>query len=301
MSETTQQKIILVDDDKSLLEQGCQLLKDSYRVFPANSGAKLFELLETIMADLILLDISMPELNGYDVIRKLKADPRYAKIPVIFLTAKNDEESEVKGFELGAVEYVSKPFSKSVLLKRISHHINVSLQIKTMENLSMIDQLTAIANRRSFESRLKVEWGRALRYSTPIGIVMIDIDKFKLYNDTYGHQQGDTVLKEVARILQQIPNRSTDLVARYGGEEFIALLPNTEENSVVMIAENMRKEVAKAVIPCKDGSITGVTVSIGLYVMIPSKGDDMSDLIVKVDKALYNAKETGRNRVCTYK
>ena len=298
--DSSRKTIIIVDDDMTCLEIGRKLLKGFYRVYPAPSGLKLFEILENVTPDLILLDIDMPDMNGYEVIRKLKAGSRFADIPVVFLTAKSDEESEMTGFDLGAVEFVSKPFSGPVLLKRISHQLNISNLITTMQRLSIEDQVTSIANRRCFDIRLEAEWGRALRAGTPIGVLMIDVDSFKAYNDRYGHQQGDVVLKTVAQILQKIPTRSTDLVARYGGEEFAVLLPHTEEANVWEIAEHMRREVAKAVLECADGSPTGVTVSIGVHVLTPTLADTCATVVARADKALYAAKEAGKNRVCLY-
>jgi diguanylate cyclase (GGDEF)-like protein len=161
----------------------------------------------------------------------------------------------------------------------------------------MRDQLTGIPNRRSFNNRLDLEWNRAIREKTPVSILIIDVDKFKEYNDTYGHQQGDTALKIVAKTLKQSIKRSVDFVARWGGEEFVALLPATKSSGAVIVAEKIRTAIESIIIPCDNESGRSVTISIGVSTQIPSKNITVRDLISKADGALYQAKETGRNRV----
>jgi diguanylate cyclase (GGDEF)-like protein len=161
----------------------------------------------------------------------------------------------------------------------------------------MRDQLTGIPNRRSFDNRLDLEWGRAVREKTPISILIIDVDEFKNYNDTYGHQQGDIALQTVAKTIKQTVKRSLDFVARWGGEDFVVLLPGTGSSGSAKVAEKIRIEIENTIIPCADGKGANITVSIGVCAQIPWKNDPISDFISKADDALYKAKETGRNRV----
>jgi diguanylate cyclase (GGDEF)-like protein len=168
--------------------------------------------------------------------------------------------------------------------------------ILELADLGMRDQLTGIPNRRSFDNRLELEWNRAARDKAPLGILMLDVDKFKTYNDTFGHQQGDLALKAVANTLRHSIKRSIDLAARWGGEEFIVLLPDSDADGAMRVAENIRAGIAKAEIPCSDPRAAHVTVSIGVNVQIPIQGGQIAELISKADKALYHAKESGRNR-----
>ena len=166
--------------------------------------------------------------------------------------------------------------------------------------LGNLDQLTGIPNRRSFDNRLEMEWGRAIRDHTPISILMIDVDKFKNYNDAFGHQQGDVALKTVARVLRQSGKRSIDFAARWGGEEFVVLLPGTDAQGAVTVAENIREEVGGTEIPCADAAGAKVTISVGVNTQTPTSNSLMSGFISGADAALYQAKGTGRNRVCLH-
>ena len=172
--------------------------------------------------------------------------------------------------------------------------------IQTIERLSMIDQLTNIPNRRYFDDRLRQEWNRAIRNNDPISILLIDVDKFKNYNDTYGHLQGDTGLQSIANVFVQTFKRSEDFVARWGGEEFTVLLSNTESDQAFAIAEKIRKQVADTQIPFVDGQMTNLTISIGVNSQTPSLNSSLDDFIRCADDALYIAKNEGRNRVYLY-
>jgi diguanylate cyclase (GGDEF)-like protein len=173
-------------------------------------------------------------------------------------------------------------------------------QLRTIARLSMIDQLTDIPNRRSFDNRLRAEWSRAIREKVPISILMMDVDKFKHYNDVYGHQQGDMALQAAAKIFTQSLKRSSDFAARWGGEEFAVLLPNTDAAGAGDIAEQIRINMEKAVILCTDGSSTKLTVSIGVNTQEPVQNNSADLFISRADGALYLAKEGGRNMVCHY-
>jgi len=292
-------KICLVDDNMTSLTLARDMLKGSYKVYPAPSAAKFFEIIENVRPDLILMDVDMPQVNGYEAVKILKADERFADIPVIFLTAKTDEESELKGFELGAVDYITKPFHPSIIKARISTHLTIVEQRRIIEQISLTDTLTKIPNRRYFDNQMTTEWKRAIREGLPIGMIMIDADHFKKFNDTYGHQQGDVVLQTLAHVISTSIRRGTDFAARWGGEEFAVLLPNTETDGIMKVAENIRMNVEKTDIPSIVDASKGlnITISIGAAAIKPTDGASIEEFVKKADANLYAAKEAGRNRV----
>ena len=295
-------KICLVDDNMTSLTIARDMLKSSYKVYPSPSAAKFFELIENVTPDLILMDVDMPQMNGYEAVKVLKEDERFKDIPVIFLTAKDDEESELKGFELGAVDYITKPFHPSIIKARITTHLTIVEQRRIIEKISLTDTLTKIPNRRNFDKHMDSEWKRAIREELSIGMIMIDADHFKNFNDNYGHQQGDVALQTLAHVISTSIRRGSDFAARWGGEEFTVLLPNTEADGVLRVAENIRKNVEKVIIPRVDDASLGlnITISVGGVAEIPTATSSMEDFIKKSDEALYKAKESGRNRVVLY-
>jgi len=299
MSEK-QYTILVTDDDKSNLMVLDSILSPHYKILMSKSGERALTIAKQYRPDLILLDILMPEMTGFEVIAKLKEDGDTAQIPVIFITGLADVDNEEKGLSSGAVDYITKPFSKVIVLARIKNHIKIINQMRIIENIGLTDPLTNIANRRGFENRLNAEWSRALRDRHPLSILMLDIDKFKDYNDTYGHQQGDAALQAVAQTLSKELKRSSDFAARWGGEEFIGLMPSLDSKGAVEVAEQLRKVIEKVVIPA-DGFDTKITVSIGINTVVPQADANINNFIKKADDALYKAKESGRNRVCMSK
>ncbi len=292
--------ILIVDDSQFNLEILKHTLKDDYSIIIAKTGQEALAKATAEKPDLILLDIVMPDMSGYDVLVALKENEETINIPVIFITGLNNDENEEKGLMLGAVDYITRPFNHAIVRARVATHIKIVQQIRTIELLGKLDGLTQIPNRRSFDERMRVEWGRAVREAEPISIILLDVDKFKKYNDTYGHLQGDKMLQETARLLQNSLFRTTDFAARYGGEEFIAILPNTCLEGAVLISERIRNRMEKNVVPDNEGNATYATVSIGAACIIPTREDIPSELVDQADKALYKAKETGRNRICTF-
>jgi diguanylate cyclase (GGDEF)-like protein len=290
--------VLIVDDENSNIMALSHILSPDYAVYAAKNGQKAIEAAKKYLPDVILLDIIMPEMDGYAVISTLKGSEKTRNIPVVFITGLRNADDEEKGLSLGAADYISKPFSSAIVKLRIMNQIKMLNLIHSIELVSMIDQLTAIPNRRGFDNRLDMEWIRAIRESTSLSFLIMDVDKFKLYNDTYGHQQGDVVLQTVAKTVEHSLNRPGDFVARWGGEEFVVLLPNTDMDGAMNIAERIRLNVSNAVIPCADGTATSVTVSIGVKTLAPGQKSTRESLIADADKALYTAKETGRNRVC---
>ncbi|GHU93691.1 hypothetical protein FACS1894208_03560 [Clostridia bacterium] len=291
--------VFLVDDDDTNLLVGRNALSDTYKVFTISTGERLFEILERIVPDAILLDVAMPGMDGYEVLSRLKADPRFADITVIFLTARQDDASEVRGLSLGAADFIAKPFKPSVLKARVASHIQVADQLRSAELLSLSDPLTGIPNRRAFDEQLEREWARATRDKSPLAFLMLDLDKFKNYNDEYGHPQGDELLKAAAGVIASYAKRPADLAARIGGEEFGLLLPMTKIENARIVAERLRSDIEKLRVPITDtGTETSITISVGAAARIPERGGESAELVADADARLYEAKESGRNRVC---
>jgi len=299
MSEMKKNSILIVDDEEANIIALTHILSPHYTVYAVKDGQDALEVAEEYRPDVILLDIIMPDMDGYSVIKALKNSDKTWDIPVIFITGLSNPDDEVRGLDLGAADYISKTFSPAIVNLRVKNQIKMLNQLRTIELISMIDQLTAIPNRRGFVNRLDMEWIRAIRDNTSISVLVIDVDKFKVYNDTYGHQQGDVVLQAVARTVEQSLNRPGDFAARWGGEEFIVLLPNTDTSGALLIAEKIRQNVSNLVIPCSDGTETIVTISIGVNALTPQLTSSRETFISEADKALYRAKSSGRNRVCS--
>jgi len=289
--------ILITDDEKFNLDILGAILSPHYKILISRNGSRALEIAKQNAPDLILLDVIMPDMTGFEVITRLKNSNDTVNIPVIFITGLSDPADEEKGFFLGAVDYITKPFNKAIVKARVNTHIKIIDQMRTIERIGLIDPLTKVANRRGFENRFNAEWGRAVREQTSISLMIMDLDKFKNYNDTYGHQQGDVALKTFAEVASGSVNRSNDFVARWGGEEFIALLPNTDIDGASEIAESIRKSIETTVITTEDGADTKITVSIGVNTVIPDINASSTDFINKADQALYKAKESGRNRV----
>jgi len=288
--------ILIADDEKMNVEILGTILSPIYNLLISRNGTRALELAKENSPDLILLDVLMPDMTGFEVIRALKVSDITSKIPVIFITGLTSAEDEEKGFLLGAVDYITKPFKKAIVKARVNTHIKIVDQMRMIESIGLIDPLTKIPNRRSFENRLVVEWNRAVRERTPISILVMDIDKFKTYNDTYGHQQGDVALKAFADTSSKTLQRAVDFIARWGGEEFVILLPGTDVEGASSIAERVRKNIEAKLIPADEGAETRITVSIGVNSATPGMETSTDDFIKKADQALYKAKETGRNK-----
>jgi len=292
-------KILIIDDEKINIMALAHFLKPQYDIIVSTNGVSGLEAALKHTPNIILLDIIMPDMNGFEVLAKLKDSSITMNIPVIFLTGLNEVSDEEKGLSLGAVDYIKKPFNKTIVKERIKTHIKMADYISTIEKLCMLDALTELPNRRGFDTRFEAEWGRAHREKKPLGLIMFDIDNFKIYNDTYGHPQGDVLLQTIAEILRRTLNRASDIAVRWGGEEFCVLLPDTDINGTINIAEQIRTNIMNTIIPCTDGKVTNITVSLGAVSMIPESKDAMADYLSEVDKLLYTAKRSGKNRTCS--
>lgn len=290
--------VLIVDDEKSNLVILAEILKGKYKVVLAKSGPQAVERAIKQPPDLILLDIVMPGMNGYQVLYELKNDDRLKDIPVIFISALRDEADEEKGLVLGAVDYISKPFSPAIVLARVNIQIKIVRQIKLIEGIALLDGLTEIPNRRNYNERITMEWKRAVREQKPISLLFMDIDYFKKFNDNYGHSQGDEALKAVANAISRAINRPADFAARIGGEEFAVLLPNTHKDGALHKAELIRAEVEALGMPHQFSTVSSVlTISIGGTSCLPDQESSLQEFIDEADKMLYTAKNVGRNKV----
>jgi len=301
MSDKKEFTILITDDEKFNLDILGSILSPHYNILISKNGTRALELARSNAPDLILLDVMMPDMTGFEVITKLKESNDTVNIPVIFITGLTDPADEEKGFFLGAVDYITKPFNKAIVKARVNTHIKIIDHMRTIERIGLIDPLTRVANRRGFETRFDAEWGRSIREQSPISFMIMDIDKFKVYNDTYGHQQGDIALKTFAETASNALGRANDFIARWGGEEFVILLSNTDMEGAEEVAENVRKAVEDSIIYTEDEDVTRVTVSIGVNSVVPTAETSTADFIKAADKALYDAKENGRNRVVLVK
>ncbi|MDR3333633.1 MAG: diguanylate cyclase [Treponema sp.] len=293
-------KILAVDDDRANVSILHRILSPEYTVLTANSGERALKYAVEEQPDIILLDIILPDMNGFDILVKLKENPLTREIPVIIISGLNSEQDEEKGLCLSAVDYITKPFNNTIVRARIKTHIDIISHRRVIEKLSLIDPLTDIPNRRAFNDRIQMEWKRAIREKNPLSFLMIDLDNFKHYNDTYGHLQGDRLLKTVAQIFVDSAKRPADMSIRWGGEEFAVLLPHTDLKAAHIIAERIRSRVESTQVPITGGTLmTSITLSIGLASIVPTQDSSINDFIALADKYLYQAKDTGKNRICS--
>ena len=291
-------RLLLVDDVKANLLLLAKALGQEYECRLATDGASALEQAFNDPPDLILLDVMMPGLDGYEVCRRLKAEPRTINIPVIFLTHLNEEEDEKTGLEAGAIDYITKPFRLPIIKARVRNHLELKRRGDLLEQLAGRDGLTGVPNRRQFDETLLAEWNRARRHGASLALILLDIDFFKSYNDHYGHPQGDDCLRKVATVLAATLQRASDTLARYGGEEFAAILSGTTLEPAVGTAELMRYRVMELAIPHGYSEVAPcVTVSLGVAACIPDEHNSTADLVEAADGALDQAKHAGRNRV----
>ena len=304
-------RILVVDDVPANVQLLTTYLKGvGYHVIPARDGEEALALLRDAKPDLILLDVMMPKLNGFEVCKRIKSDENTRYIPVIMVTALNDIEDKIKGQEAGADDFISKPFNKLELLTRVksllrikSLHDQLSEKIAELEiakerlrQLAITDGLTGLYNHRYFKEFLMRELDRAKRHRLNVSIVMIDIDHFKHYNDTHGHQAGDELLKQIAQLFKD-NIRKIDLAARYGGEEFALVLLETNKRAGSVVAEKIKNLIDEYPFMHEETQPNGkVTVSMGVA-SFPEDATEFDDLIRIADQRLYQAKQRGRNQV----
>lgn len=290
--------VLIVDDDRVNRTLLAELLRHDYRVLLAKDGPTALEFAqqEADEISLILLDVSMPELSGHQVLVELKADPRTAGIAVVFITAQDHEEDEELGLKLGATDYVTKPVRPAIVKARVRNMVTAALQRRELERLAQVDGLTGIANRRHFDQAFDRVCRHAVRANGNVTLALVDIDHFKLFNDHYGHIQGDHALRQVAQALRGHSRRPYDLAARYGGEEFVFLAGGDVGAKELM--ESFRDEVlALNIEHAFSPTHSRLTISCGVATAQLIHPDDGHLLLQQADALLYQAKQSGRNRV----
>jgi len=297
MSEGILQTVLIVDDDRVNRAMLAELLQKECRVLLAKDGESA---LRTVSMepeiDLILLDVSMPDMDGYEVLRRLRAEKHTSDTAVIFITSLSEEEDEERGLSQGVLDYVSKPIRPVIVQARIRNHLRLVSQRKELERLAKRDSLTGLANRRHFDHALGLAFRRAARTGECLSVAMIDVDHFKKYNDRYGHSAGDDALREVAHVLSHMTRRPYDLAARYGGEEFVLLFSGDVE--LMVLLEQLRADVLSLALAHQDSQPERfVTVSCGGVILEYARAYDPSESLRRADALMYQAKQQGRNRV----
>ncbi|RZT10324.1 diguanylate cyclase (GGDEF) domain-containing protein [Duganella sp. CF402] len=290
--------MLVADDDIVNRQVLAELLKPEHTVLLAKNGEQTLERAARHLPDLILLDVMMPDMNGYEVLRRLRADAQTAHITVIFISGLGRPEDEANGLKMGAADYISKPFNETVVMARVAMHLQMVRQRRMLEHLAHVDGLTELANRRRFDEVYEAEWQRSRRSGRTLSLALLDIDAFKQYNDYYGHPAGDRALRAVARTAAAGLRRPADLAARYGGEEIVLLLPDTEAPQAQQVVNAICCAIADLQIPHEASSVAPVlTVSAGGATLDSVASETSAELFTAADTLLYQAKKSGRNRV----
>ncbi len=292
-------RLLVVDDQPINIQVMHQIFAGEYQVFMATSGAQAIQLCKANPPDLVLLDVVMPQMDGYEVCRQLKADSGTRDIPVIFVTANTDTDQETLGLEVGAVDFITKPVVPAVVKARVRTHVTLKQQNDLLRKMVFLDGLLGVFNRRYFDQQLATEMARAHRGGTSLSVLMIDVDFFKRYNDTYGHLAGDDCLRKVATAVRHVLRRPADVVARYGGEEFACILPETALEDALALGRALEQAVRALGIAHSSSDIADVvTVSVGASCKPHNSKGSADALVAQADTQLYQAKHNGRAQVC---
>jgi diguanylate cyclase (GGDEF)-like protein len=286
--------ILIVDDDSLVRQLMSALLSEFGKIEMASSGQEGLDKAESVLPDMIVLDVMMPDMDGYEVCKRLKENENTSDIPVVFLTASNSNEDEERGLEIGATDFIRKPISPKIVSVRASNILKLQAANRKLVLLASTDPLTGAYNRRHFLEAGNAELHRSKRYKTPFTALMLDIDHFKAVNDTYGHGIGDEALKKTVSVIQEAL-RTEDTLGRIGGEEFAVIFPQTDKTGAVLVAERIRASIEKIVIDTPSDPLT-FTMSIGVSENLDDD-NDIEDALKRADAALYEAKENGRNQV----
>ena len=307
-------KILMVDDDTNMLLTLHAMLGSKFDLRVARTGNEALRLARIDQPDAVLLDIEMPEMDGYETCQQFKADATLAEIPIVFLTSHSHEDFEVRGLNVGAADFIIKPPRGPAVVARVDNLVRMKQLSDRIRSEAMSDGLTGFANRKHFDVTLRSEWLRAVRTARPLGLVMADVDHFKAYNDRYGHVAGDGCLRAVAQALKSALHRPGDLLARYGGEEFVLLLPDTDAAGARKVAAAAAQAVSAVRLLHEASSSGHVTVSLGATAIdatcaswapwspkanVAPSGTPLAaeheHLVLAADRALYAAKAHGRN------
>lgn len=289
-----------MDDSPTNLRFLARALHNMGELFFATNGTDALQIARDKQPDLILLDVEMPGLNGYEVCKQLKLDPLLADAAVIFVTAHQSMEHEVEALEVGGVDFISKPLNPPVVRARVRTHLTLKQQADKLRRLANRDGMTGVFNRRALDEILEVEYRRHMRLGAPLGLAMLDVDFFKHYNDCYGHLQGDDCLRHIARAIVASTRRPAEAVCRYGGEEFMVILPNCNETQTLQYGQWLLEQIHRLALPHQRSAAGIVTISGGVVSQVPSDTTRISQLIQHCDEALYLAKHRGRDQVCLY-
>lgn len=296
MDMNRQGKVLVIDDDPTSLHLIAEILEPvGYDLTFGSSGDDAFARVDKTI-DLILLDYHLPEENGIEICERLKQDPELKDIPVIFITANQDGLLEAEGFAAGAVDFITKPYSAAVMKARVKTHVALKRQTDKLVEITRIDELTRVFNRRYVFDVGEREFNRALRIDSELCVMVMDIDFFKRVNDQYGHNMGDRALQAFAKTVAERV-RNTDVFGRIGGEEFVVVLPDTSVQDALSFGETLLSIVRHIALPTTDDKTLNITVSIGLAAREPQDAD-LSDMLKRADKNLYRAKQTGRDQIC---
>jgi diguanylate cyclase (GGDEF)-like protein len=291
-------RIIVVDDDPGTVLVLANILKSLGKVYLATSPGEAITLALRVEPDLVLLDVEMPDADGFAVLKELRTHAQLADMLVLFVTSHGAPDVEERALSAGAIDFINKPVQADIVRARVSNYLTLKQQGDQLRRWSMLDGLTGIANRRAFDMALDTEWERAEKSGESLGLVLCDIDYFKLYNDLYGHPSGDACLQSVAAVLRDGATNPYDVVARYGGEEFALLLPGVEAADAAQVAQRLCAAVSALEIPHAGSHVSShVTLSLGVATHTPLPGLRPGVLVRAADEALYQAKDEGRNRV----
>jgi diguanylate cyclase (GGDEF)-like protein len=293
--------ILVVDDEKANIMTLTHILSDDYTIYAANNGKYAIELAKKHLPDIILLDIIMPDLDGYEVLSILKDTYETKNIPVIFITGLSSSEDEERGLSLGAEDYISKPFSPAIVKLRVRKLIQLQNQIAIIKQLSMVDQQNSVLNKNELTDRLKLMWEHAKKNKTSVSMLQVYINNFNYFTDNFGEQQGDLALQVVAKVIEQSFNRSIDVVARLSGPLYGVLLLGYNKQSALDIAENIRLNVEKTLQSYSGGRVRNIVVCIGLNFYSHAETQQevtVEEFVIKAEQALMNAKIRGKIVIC---
>lgn len=313
--ETDRANLLIVDDDVTVIQVLAKALAGVGSVRYALNGADALRLAESDPPDVILLDAHMPGMSGFEVLEAIRSNPNLEDIPAICITSHSSQEMEEEGLAKGAADFIAKPFNPAIVAARVKTQLRLKRALDKLRQLSSTDALTGVANRRELDETLQQECKRALRSQLPLSVLLLDVDYFKTFNDTYGHAAGDEALIAVANAMLEATNRPADLVARYGGEEFSVVLPGTDGSGALSVATKLMQRIREKQVP-HSGSPSGLlTVSIGIAYLDPKANEwgesteslranstsvealDVPSTLLKIaDQALYSAKQTGRSK-----